>query len=58
MEERPVRGRQYAIPLDTHPFVLYYNTDLTEKAGLLDGDGKLKPLDGPDAFLDACEAVK
>ena len=50
-------GRQYAIPLDTHPFVLYYNTDLTEQAGLLDGDGKLKPLDGPDAFLDACEAV-
>ena len=26
-------GRQYAIPLDTHPFVLYYNTELTEKAG-------------------------
>jgi multiple sugar transport system substrate-binding protein len=51
-------GRQYAIPLDTHPFVLYYNTDLVEQAGLLDGDGKLPPLDGPDAFLDACEAVK
>jgi multiple sugar transport system substrate-binding protein len=50
-------GRQYAIPLDTHPFVLYYNTELTEKAGLLEGD-KLKPLDGPGAFLDACEAVK
>ena len=26
-------GRQYAIPLDTHPFVLYYNTELAEKAG-------------------------
>jgi multiple sugar transport system substrate-binding protein len=51
-------GRQYAIPFDTHPFVLYYNTELTEQAGLLDGDGRLKPLDGPDALLDACEAVK
>lgn len=51
-------GRQYAIPFDTHPFVLYYNTDLVEQAGLLGGDGKLVPLDGPDAFLDACEAVK
>jgi multiple sugar transport system substrate-binding protein len=51
-------GRQYAIPLDTHPFVLYYNTDITEQAGLLDGDGRLRPLDGPDALLDACEAVK
>ena len=51
-------GRQYAIPLDTHPFVLYYNTDLAKQAGLLDGDGALKPLDGPDGLLDACEAVK
>ena len=50
-------GRQYAIPLDTHPFVLYYNTELTEKAGLLEGD-ELKPLDGPDALLDAFTAVK
>jgi multiple sugar transport system substrate-binding protein len=51
-------GKQYAIPFDTHPFVLYYNTDLCEKAGLLGGDGKLKPLDGETALLDACEAVK
>jgi multiple sugar transport system substrate-binding protein len=51
-------GRQYAIPLDTHPFVLYYNTDIAEQAGLLDGDGRLRPLDGPDALLDACEVVK
>jgi multiple sugar transport system substrate-binding protein len=50
-------GRQYAIPLDTHPFVLYYNTDLAEKAGLLEGE-QLKPLDGPDALLDAFTAVK
>jgi multiple sugar transport system substrate-binding protein len=50
-------GRQYAIPLDTHPFVLYYNTELVEQAGLLEG-GKLPALDGPDRLLDACEAVK
>jgi multiple sugar transport system substrate-binding protein len=50
-------GRQYAIPLDTHPFVLYYNTDLVKQADLLGDDGKLKPLDGPDALLDACDAV-
>jgi multiple sugar transport system substrate-binding protein len=51
-------GRQYAIPLDTHPFVLYYNTDLAEQAGLLGGDGRLKPLDGEDGLLEACAAVK
>jgi multiple sugar transport system substrate-binding protein len=50
-------GRQYAIPLDTHPFVLYYNTELVEKAGLLEG-GKLRELDGENALLEACEAVK
>ena len=33
------KGKQYAIPLDTHPFVLYYNTDLAKKADLLGEDG-------------------
>jgi multiple sugar transport system substrate-binding protein len=50
-------GKQYAIPLDTHPFVLYYNTELCEKAGLLEG-GKLPDMDGPDGLLDACKAIK
>ena len=36
-----VDGKAYAIPLDTHPFVMFYNTDICEKAGLLDSDGKL-----------------
>ncbi len=46
-------GKTYAIPLDTHPFVMYYNTDICRKAGLLGPDGKLKPLAGPAAVLDA-----
>jgi multiple sugar transport system substrate-binding protein len=50
-------GKQYAIPLDTHPFVLYYNTELCEKAGLLEG-GKLPALDGADGLLDACQEIK
>jgi multiple sugar transport system substrate-binding protein len=48
-----VDGRIYAIPLDTHPFVLFYNTDVCRKAGLLDSQGALKPINGPDAFRDA-----
>jgi multiple sugar transport system substrate-binding protein len=51
-------GKQYAIPLDTHPFVLYVNTKLAKQAGLLDSGGTLKQLDGPDALLDAFQAVK
>ena len=50
-------GRVYALPLDTHPFVLFYRTDVAEKAGLLK-DGKLADIDGPDKFLDAMRAAK
>ena len=46
-------GKLYAIPLDTHPFVMYYNTDVCKKAGLLNADGTLKDMDGPDALVDA-----
>ncbi|MHA3704068.1 extracellular solute-binding protein [Jatrophihabitans sp. YIM 134969] len=53
-----VDGRAYAIPLDTHPFVCFYNTDVCEKAGLLDSSGVLKPLDGEDAFVDALTRAK
>jgi multiple sugar transport system substrate-binding protein len=51
-------GTQYALPLDTHPFVFYYNTDFAQKAGLLGEDKRLKPLKGPDAVLDAFAAAK
>ena len=39
-------GKQYALALDTHPFVMYYNVDVCRKAGLLDSDNSLKPLQG------------
>jgi multiple sugar transport system substrate-binding protein len=57
-QQAHVDGKLYAIPLDTHPFVLYYNIDVCKKAGLLDSDGRLKKLDGPTAFVDALEAAK
>ncbi|MFF0464524.1 extracellular solute-binding protein [Streptomyces mexicanus] len=54
-----VDGTVYAVPLDTHPFVLYYNVDLARRAGLLDsgGDG-LVPLKGAQDFLAAVKAMK
>ncbi|MFC0431423.1 extracellular solute-binding protein [Kutzneria buriramensis] len=45
-------GRTYAVPLDTHPLVLFYNTELCGKAGLLE-NGRLKPIRGPEQLLDA-----
>lgn len=51
-------GRTYAIPLDLHPLVLYYNKTLVGKAGLLDASGTLKPIQGIDALTDAFRAVR
>jgi multiple sugar transport system substrate-binding protein len=61
--ERPwqaglVDGKAYAIPLDTHPFVMFYNTDICEKAGLLDSSGALLPIDSPDKFTEAMRKAK
>lgn len=53
-----VGGKSYAIPLDTHPFVLYYNVDVCEKAGLLASDGSLKPITGTDEWEAALTAAK
>lgn len=53
-----VDGQLYAVPLDSHPFVLYYNTEICEKAGLLGPDGRIKTVKGVDAFLDMLRAVK
>jgi multiple sugar transport system substrate-binding protein len=57
-ESAHVGGKLYAIPLDTHPFVLFYNTDICKKAGLLNKDGSLKDIDGPDGLVDALTAAK
>ena len=54
-----VNGTAYAVPLDTHPFVLFYNVDLARKAGLLKPGGEdLKPIEGREDFLAALRAMK
>jgi multiple sugar transport system substrate-binding protein len=53
-----VNRHQLAIPLDTHPFVQYYNTKLCQKAGLLDGSGQLPPIKGPQAMLTVLRKLK
>lgn len=53
-----VDGKIYAVPIDTHPFVLFYNTEICEQAGLLDANGNLLPIKGPDAFQDALSKAK
>jgi multiple sugar transport system substrate-binding protein len=53
-----IDGKQYAVPLDTHPIVLYYNKDILAKAGLLDADGKPTGLNGGDNFKAALTKAK
>ncbi|BBE21767.1 ABC transporter substrate-binding protein [Arthrobacter sp. MN05-02] len=45
-------GRLYALPLDTHPFIAFYNRDIADEAGLLTADGTLQPITSPDAMID------
>lgn len=40
-------GELYSLPLDTHPFITFFNQDLADKAGLLAPDGTL-PISSPE----------
>lgn len=53
-----IDGKQYAVPLDTHPIVLYYNKAILGKAGLLDANGKPMGLNGAANFKAAMAKAK
>ncbi|MEY4697750.1 MAG: hypothetical protein RIT14_2178 [Pseudomonadota bacterium] len=53
-----VDGKQYAVPFDTHPIVLYYNKDKLAEAGLIGADGLPTGLDGLDNFNAALQKLK
>lgn len=55
-KEQVTDGKNIAIPLDTHPFTMFSNLDVCEKAGLVQGDA-LVPLDGMDTFEAALEEI-
>ena len=51
-------GKQYAVPLDTHPIVLYYNKDKLAAAGLIGDNGLPKDLNGIDNFNAALKKIQ
>jgi multiple sugar transport system substrate-binding protein len=53
-----VDGKQYAVPFDQHPIVLYYNKDKLEAAGLIGDDGLPKGLNGIDNFAAAMKKLQ
>jgi multiple sugar transport system substrate-binding protein len=48
-------GHTYAIPLDTHPFIVFFHPEPAARAGLLTKDGTLdaEAFSSPDRFLAA-----
>ncbi|MGT2425944.1 extracellular solute-binding protein [Amnibacterium kyonggiense] len=52
-----LNGDNIAVPLDTHPIVMFYNVDVCRKAGLTASDGALKPIHGMAEFESALKAV-
>lgn len=50
-------GKLFSVALDAHPFILMYNTDIAEKAGVLGSNGQLQKIDSPEAFLETAKAM-
>ncbi|MCM3041206.1 ABC transporter substrate-binding protein [Paenibacillus motobuensis] len=53
-----VDGVHYAVPIDTHPFIMYYNKKLLTEAGLLGSDGKPTIEPGADGFVSFLQTLK
>lgn len=51
-------GKHYAVPLDAHPHILYYNKTLLKNMGLLSDDGKPIIEPGPDGFIKFLTQIK
>ena len=52
-------GKPFSIALDSHPFILMYNTEIAKKAGALGANGQLETITSPDRFKEvALEMAK
>jgi multiple sugar transport system substrate-binding protein len=52
-----IDGQLWAVPLDFHAFLLFFDKGLADQAGILGSDGKLVGVDSPEGFLDAGRAM-
>lgn len=51
-------GEHLAVPIDTHPEIMFINNDLVEDAGLLNGDGTPDYEETPEGFVDFLTSIK
>ena len=49
-EKSQHEGKVFSIALDSHPFVMFYNTDIAGKAGVLGSNGQLQQVTSPQEF--------
>ncbi|NWL34628.1 extracellular solute-binding protein [Paenarthrobacter nitroguajacolicus] len=49
-EKSQHNGKVFSIALDSHPFVMFYNTDIAGKAGVLGSNGQLQEVTSPQEF--------
>ncbi|MEU4893002.1 extracellular solute-binding protein [Streptomyces sp. NPDC044780] len=52
------QGDPYAIPLDTHPFIVFFDRDVLDKADLLTTDGQLMPFESPQHALEMMDKLR
>ncbi|MFS0821665.1 ABC transporter substrate-binding protein [Bacillus sp. 1P02SD] len=51
-------GKHYAVPLDSHAVIMYYNKKYLGDAGLLNEDGTIKMEPGVDGFTKMLQTLK
>lgn len=51
-ENSQLNGQVFSIALDSHPFIMMYNTEVADKAGVLGADGLIIPTTSPEEFRD------
>ncbi|GAA1171889.1 extracellular solute-binding protein [Nesterenkonia xinjiangensis] len=56
-ENSLVGGELYSVPLDAHPFLMMFNRDICQEAGVLESDGRLSVPQSPDEFISLCEEI-
>jgi len=58
LESTAFDGKHFAIPLDTHLLVMYYNKKHLQQAGVLGNDGKPVIEPGPEGFVKFLQTIK
>lgn len=57
-EKSQLNGKVFSIALDSHPFILLYNTEVAGKAGVLGGNGQLTGISSPAQFLEVARELQ